>query len=84
MSVKFDPSVHVVLGEFIVKAFPHDTDPLFSVYALLHSNVYSCELAVSVARFVKSMLPNTLHAVDVVQVLFADVEKSTAPILGMS
>lgn len=42
-------------------------------------------LAVSVWRFVKSILPKTLAAVLVVHVLFPDVvEKSTDPILGIS
>lgn len=38
----------------------------------------------SATRFVKSILPKTLHVVDVVHVLLADVEKSTDPMRGIS
>lgn len=69
----------------IVNAFAHVDDQLFIVYALLPWNVYPCVLAVSVWRFVKSILPKTLQVVEVVHVLFPDVvEKSTDPIRGIS
>lgn len=83
-NVMFDQRVQVVLGEFIVIDFAQVADQLFNVYALLHSNVYVCVLAVNVARLVKSILPKTLHTVEVVQVLFVDVLKSTDHILGIS
>jgi len=64
--------------------FAHVNHPLFNVLLHLPSNVYVCVSDVSVARLVKLILQKTLQAVDVVHVLFEEVEKSTDQILGIS
>lgn len=62
----------------------HTFPALVNVLFHRHSNVYTWVFDVRVARFVKLILQNTDVVVDVVQVLLADPEKSTLPILGIS
>ena len=76
--------VYVPLGIEKVIPFAQVLVAFVIVYDPRHSIVYACVLAVSVVRFVKSILPNTLQTVLVVHVLSAEVEKSTDPILGIS
>jgi hypothetical protein len=82
--VKLSVIVNVPAMVFIPKVLAHTFPALVNVLLPLSSNVYVCVLAVSVVRLVRLIEPNTLQAVEVVQVLLELPVKSTLPIRGIS